>query len=82
MATSGLVAPFMTCFDSGGNTRLIRGMFEEVVDRMCAYGGAIQPSEIPTASAFTSYIANGHMFHYGLFFYPIRVAHFILQSIK
>lgn len=61
MATAGLVAPFMTCFDSGGNTRLIRGMFEEIVDRMCAYGGAIQPSEIPTSSAFTSYIANGHI---------------------
>ena len=61
MATAGLVAPFMTCYDSGGTERLIRGLFEEIVDRMCALGGAIQPSEIDAGTAFTSYIKIGHL---------------------
>ena len=39
MATRGLVGPFMTCYDSGGTTMLIRGLFEELVDRMVACGG-------------------------------------------
>ncbi|MBQ2735502.1 MAG: FAD-dependent oxidoreductase [Clostridia bacterium] len=61
MATAGLVAPFMTCYDSAGNTMLIRGLFEEVVDRLCATGGAIHPSKVETASAFTSYLIAGHV---------------------
>lgn len=61
MATAGLVAPFMTCYDSGGTERLIRGMFEEIVDRMVAVGDAIDSSTVPTSSAFTSYITVGHI---------------------
>jgi len=61
MATAGLVAPFMTCYDSGGNTMLIRGLFEEIVNRLVEMKGAIHPSEIPTSSAFTSYITVGHI---------------------
>ena len=61
MATMGLVAPFMTCYEAGGNTMLIRGLFEELVDRMVACGGAIHPSEVPARSAFTSYIGPGHL---------------------
>lgn len=61
MATAGLVAPFMTCYDSGGNTMLIRGLFREIVDRLVAMGGAIHPSEVPAASCFTSYITAGHV---------------------
>lgn len=61
MATAGLVAPFMTCYDSGGNDMLIRGLFEEIVDRLVAVGGAIHPSECQAPSAFTSYITKGHI---------------------
>lgn len=61
MATAGLVAPFMTCYDSGGNTMLIRGLFEEIVDRLVEMGGAIHPSKVETSSAFTSYITVGHI---------------------
>ncbi len=60
MATAGLVAPFMTCYDSGGGEMLIRGLFEETVDRLCAIGGAIHPSKVTAPSAFTSYITVGH----------------------
>ena len=34
MATAGMVAPFMTCYDSGGSKMLIRGLFEELVERL------------------------------------------------
>lgn len=61
MATAGLVAPFMTCYDSGGNKMLIRGLFEELVDRLCAVGGAIHPSKVESKTAFTSYIEKGHI---------------------
>lgn len=61
MATAGLVAPFMTCYDSGGGTMLIRGLFEEIVNRLVEMGGAIHPSKVPTSSAFTSYITVGHI---------------------
>lgn len=61
MATAGLVAPFMTCYDSGGNTMLIRGLFEEIVNRLVVTGDAIHPSKVETNSAFTSYITAGHI---------------------
>jgi len=60
MATAGLVAPFMTCYDSGGNTMLIRGLFEEIVNRLIEEGSAIHPSKVETSTAFTSYITVGH----------------------
>ena len=61
MATAGLVAPFMTCYDSGGELMLIRGLFEEIVDRLVGRSGAIHPSLVETSSAFTSYITAGHI---------------------
>lgn len=60
MATAGLVAPFMTCYDSGGDTMLIRGLFEEIIERLIEVGGAIHPSKVETSTAFTSYITIGH----------------------
>lgn len=61
MATAGLVAPFMTCYDSGGNTMLIRGLFREIVERLIAMGCAIHPSQVSALSCFTSYITAGHI---------------------
>lgn len=61
MATAALVAPFMTCYDSGGGKMLIRGLFEEIVERLVSLGGAIHPSQVETSSAFTSYITAGHI---------------------
>ena len=39
MATAGLVGPFMTCYDKSGETMIIRGLFEEVVERLVERGG-------------------------------------------
>lgn len=46
MATRGLVSPFMTCYDTTGETMIIRGLFEEIVEEMVALGGAIHPKDI------------------------------------
>lgn len=61
MATAGMVAPFMTCYDSGGDKMLIRGIFEELVERLIAVGGAIHSSKVESKTAFTSYIDKGHV---------------------
>ena len=60
MATLGLVAPFMTCYDTKGEQMIIRGLFEEVVDRMVALGGAIHPSKVRLGSPYTAWITTGH----------------------
>ncbi|MCH5173314.1 MAG: FAD-dependent oxidoreductase [Bacteroidales bacterium] len=60
MATRGLVAPFMTCYDTTGETMVIRGLFEEVVDRMVALGGAIHPSLVRAGTPFSAWIGPGH----------------------
>lgn len=60
MATTGLVGPFMTSYDKDGKQMIIRGMFEEVVDRLVAAGGAIHPRDVSAGTAFTSYIVVGH----------------------
>ena len=60
MATRGLVAPFMTCFDARGEKQVIRGIFGEIVDRMVALGGAIHPREVRAGSEFSAWITAGH----------------------
>ena len=60
MATAGLVGPFMTCYDSSGKTMIIRGLFEEIVDRMVERGFAIHPKDVRGGTAFTSWIKIGH----------------------
>ena len=60
MATSGLVGPFMTSYNKNGDKMIIRGLFEELVNRLVAEGGAIHPENVPAGSSFTSYIIIGH----------------------
>lgn len=60
MATSGGVGPFMTSFDSQGNNMVIRGVFRELVDRMEALGGAIQPGKTHNGDPYASYLRIGH----------------------
>lgn len=60
MATAGLVGPFMTCYDKSGETMIIRGLFEEVVERLVERGGAIHPAQVRSGSAYTSWISVGH----------------------
>ena len=60
MGTKGLVGPFMTCYDGAGENMIIRGLFEEVVDRLVAIGGALHPSGIRQKTEFTAWISEGH----------------------
>ena len=60
MATAGLVGPFMTCYDKSGETMIIRGLFEEVVERLVERGGAIHPAQVRSGSTYTSWISVGH----------------------
>ena len=60
MAAAGLVGPFMTCYDSAGENMIIRGLFEEIVDRLVERGFAIHPKDVMGGTAFTSWIKIGH----------------------
>lgn len=60
MATRGLVGPFMTCYDADGENMIIRGIFEEIVNRMVKRGFAIHPKDVMGGTAFTSWIKIGH----------------------
>ena len=59
MATAGLVAPFMSSTTPDGQTMLIRGFYEELVNRMEAQGGAIHPLKAQIGS-FSAYRDKGH----------------------
>lgn len=60
MATMGLVGPFMSSFDSTGTKQIIKGVFEELVQRMCTLGGAIHPSKIGPECSYSGYYKLGH----------------------
>lgn len=60
MATAALVGPFMTCYDSKGNERVVGGLFDEIVDRMIELGGAISPDETDAPSVYTSFLKKYH----------------------
>lgn len=60
MATMGLVAPFMTSYNKSGDRMIIRGMYEEVVQRLIAEGGAIHPEECRAGDQITGYHFRGH----------------------
>lgn len=60
MATQGLVGPFMTCYDRSGSKMILRGIFEEVINRLVACDGALHPSNIRCGTGYTSWIVVGH----------------------
>jgi 2-polyprenyl-6-methoxyphenol hydroxylase-like FAD-dependent oxidoreductase len=59
-ATASLVGPFMTAFSADGRTQLVRGVFDELVRRMEAIGGAIHPSRVRAGEAKSAYMKPGH----------------------
>lgn len=60
MSTSGLVGPFMSCYDSEGTEQIVLGIFDEVCRRAVSKGGAIHPSQTKAGSTHTSYYEYGH----------------------
>ena len=60
MATVGLVGPFMTAYDTDGKEQIVKGVFDELVNRMVDQGGAIHPSDVPAGSDYVSFIHEAH----------------------
>lgn len=60
MATAGLVGPFMTSYNKSGDKMIIRGMYEEVIDRLIEQNGAIHPRECRAGDQITGYHFRGH----------------------
>ena len=60
MATQGLVGPFMTCYDKAGERMIIRGLFEEIVERLVARGGALHPKGVFGNGPYSAWISKGH----------------------
>ena len=60
MATQGVVGPFMTCFDKSGERQVVLGLFEEIVGRLVACGGAIHPKGVRAGTPYSAWIDRGH----------------------
>ena len=59
-ATSGLVGPFMTCTDPDGTKMIIKGFYAELINRLIAAGGAIDPMSIENGDGYSSWHSKGH----------------------
>lgn len=60
MATSGLVGPFMTCYNREGDFPVAGGLFREIVERLMSVNGALCPDEMAGKTRYTSYIGKYH----------------------
>ena len=60
MATTGLVGPFMTCYDNDGQEQIVKGIFDELCRRAEARGGAIHPSKVEGMTTYSSYYIKSH----------------------
>lgn len=59
-STAGMVGPFMTCYSADGSQRIIGGLFQELVDRMVTFGGAVDPGKTEAGEKWASFISVGH----------------------
>lgn len=59
-ATAGGVGPFMTSYSADGKTQIIGGVFDELVRRMEALGGAIHPGRVRFGSPESGFYVFGH----------------------
>ena len=60
MATTGLVGPFMTCYDDDCTEQIVKGIFDELCLRAEAKGGAIHPSKVDGMTTYSSYYIRSH----------------------
>lgn len=60
-ATKGLVGPFMTCYDSKGETQIIKGIFSELTERLVAENGGISPEDCRGGDSLSGYRTAGHI---------------------
>ncbi len=62
MATAGLVAPFMKIHTIDGKHQIIKGIYDEMIRRMEAQGGAIHPSRVTMKTPLMGFLDAGHNF--------------------
>ncbi len=60
LSTAGLIGPFMTCYDPPMKKQVIRGFFEEFVQRLIRENGAIHPSKMAAGTSYTAWREKGH----------------------
>ena len=60
MATTGLVGPFMTCYDDDCTEQIVKGVFDELCLRTEEKGGAIHPSKVDGMTTYSSYYIRSH----------------------
>ncbi|MDO4546770.1 MAG: FAD-dependent oxidoreductase [Clostridia bacterium] len=65
-ATVNCVGPFMTCYDAKNEYMIIKGLFSEVLERMKALGGAIDPALVEAETSRAGFYKIGHA-HVGPF---------------
>lgn len=58
--TASLVGPFMTSYSTDGRERTVGGIFQEIVERMVAAGGAVDPAKTEPGGPWSSFITEGH----------------------
>ncbi len=59
-STAAMVGPFMTSYSADGSQRIVGGLFQEVVDRMVAVDGAVDPAKTQAGEKWGSFITVGH----------------------
>jgi len=60
MSTVSLVGPFVCSFDAKGEKQVVKGIFDELVNRMVEMGGAIHPSQVKASTPYSSFIDHSH----------------------
>lgn len=55
MSTAGMVSPFMTSFDGRGERQIVKGLFEEMIQRLDKVGAAIHPARTGDGSPHACY---------------------------
>lgn len=60
MATTGLVGPFMTCYNDEPTEQIVKGIFDEICVRAEQRGGAIHPSKVEGMTTYCSYYVKSH----------------------
>jgi hypothetical protein len=59
-ATAAGVGPFMSSYSIDGATQIVRGIFEECMQRMEAIGGAVHPSKVRRETGYSGYWKFAH----------------------
>ena len=78
-ATRSFVGPFMTCYDRAEKNQIIKGIFEEVVQKLVSMNGAIYHTNCPGRDSYSGYRIHGH---YGVTPFSMEALKLALDEIS